>query len=99
VGQKRGLGHRPMGDYVPVRRVCVPGMKARKRNRARSEKRRYGDHAKELLACFAEAGNQMGKLSDEAALDVVRCCREKKTKARQSGTKDSQKEVLPRTLR
>jgi len=73
-------------------------MKAKKRNRARRKKRRYGDRAKELLACFTEAGSQMGKLSDEAVLDVVRCCREKKTKVRQSGTKDGKKEVVPRTL-
>jgi hypothetical protein len=61
---------------------------------------RSGDaanQAKELLACFAEAGKQVGKLSDEAVLDVVRCCREKKTKARKSGTKDGKREVLPRT--
>jgi hypothetical protein len=50
-------------------------MRGRKRAR---KKRRYGNRAKELLACFAEAGKQVGKLSDEAVRDVVRCCREKK---------------------
>jgi hypothetical protein len=77
--------------------VRVPVMKSRGKDRARRKKRRFGDRAKELLACFTEAGRQMGKLSDEAVLDVVRCCREKKTKVRQSGTKDGKKEVLPRT--
>jgi hypothetical protein len=62
------------------------------------KKRRYGNRAKELLACFAEAGKQVGKLSDEAVLDVVRCCREKKTKAPQSGTKDGKGEVFTRIL-
>lgn len=87
-----------LGALTACEGVCVPMMKSRGRNRARKKKRRYGGRTKELLACFAEAGKQVGKLSDEAILEVLRCCREKKTKARQSGTKDGKGEVLPQTL-
>jgi hypothetical protein len=83
-----------MGDSDRVRKCVRTSDEMRGRKRAR-KKRRYGNRAKELLACFAEAGKQAGKLSDEAVLDVVRCCREKKTKASQSGTKDGKGEVFP----
>jgi len=73
-----------LGALTACEGVCVPVTKAKKRDRTRNEKRRHANKAKDLLASFAEAGKQVGRLSDEAVLDVVRCCREKKTKARQS---------------
>jgi hypothetical protein len=69
-------------------------MNAKRRNGAFSEKRRRGNRAKEILGCFAEAGKQMGELSDEAVLNIVRRCREKMTKARQSCTKDSKEKFV-----
>ena len=67
----------------------------KRENGVGNEGRGHGNRGKELLGCFAEAGKQMGELSDEAVLDAVRRCREKAAKARPSGTKDGRKIALP----
>ena len=71
-------------------------MKVKRENGGSNEGRRHGNRGKKLLGCLAEAGKQMGELSDEAVLDAIRRSREKATKARPSGRKDGTKKVLPR---
>ena len=76
--------------------VCVQTMKVKRENGVGNKGWKPGNRGKELLGCFAEAGKQMGELSDEAVLDAVRRSREKVAKARPSGRKDGKKKAVPR---